>query len=175
VDLHAETVTQITIDITREIVHSHFTSSQADLLYSSVVLVSLRLLLPPVPLLICLGHLAYTPVSHPENCFECRCIHLEKLRTYKVKVSHIVADGQSASKSWRRAPSGAQDQIFITVWQLRSSFLWGALSDERTGLSFVYAAGPCHCSLSQVRVPWYSRPYFTVSDLRLPFPSPWTK
>jgi hypothetical protein len=37
---------------------------------------------------------------------------------------------------------------------------------------FVYAAGPCQRSLSRVRVLWYSRPYFTVSDLRLPFSSP---
>jgi hypothetical protein len=75
------------------------------------------------------------------------------------------------SKSWCRAPSGAHNQIFITVWQLRS-FLWSALSVERAGLFFVYAAGPCQRSLSRVRVPWYSRPYFTVSDLRLPFSSP---
>jgi hypothetical protein len=45
--------------------------------------------------------------------------------------------------------------------------LWGTLSDKRTGLSFVYAAGPSQCSLSRVRVPWDSRLYFTVSDLRL--------
>jgi hypothetical protein len=45
-------------------------------------------------------------------------------------------------------------------------FLWGALSDERMGLSFVYAAGPCQRSLSRVRVPLDLRPYFTVSDLR---------
>jgi hypothetical protein len=51
-------------------------------------------------------------------------------------------------------------------------FLWGALSDERTGLSFVYAAGPCQRNLSRVRVSWDSRPYFTVSDLRLPVSSP---
>jgi hypothetical protein len=57
--------------------------------------------------------------------------------------SHIATDGQSVSKSWCRAPSGAYDQIFITVWQLRSCFLWGALSDDRTGLSFV----PCCWSL----------------------------
>jgi hypothetical protein len=56
---------------------------------------------------------------------------------------YITTDGQSASKSWCRAPSGAHDQIFITVWQLRSCFMWGALSDERMGLSFVYATGPC--------------------------------
>jgi hypothetical protein len=50
--------------------------------------------------------------------------------------------------------------------------LWDALSKERTGLSFVYAVGPCQRSLSWVRVPWYSRPYFTVSDLRFHFLSP---
>jgi hypothetical protein len=50
--------------------------------------------------------------------------------------------------------------------------MWGALSDEMTGLSFVYATGPCQCSLSRVRVPLDSRPYITVSDLRLPFSSP---
>jgi hypothetical protein len=50
--------------------------------------------------------------------------------------------------------------------------LWSALSDRRTCLSFVYAAGPCQRSLSWVRVPWDSQPYFTISDLRLPFSSP---
>jgi hypothetical protein len=45
--------------------------------------------------------------------------------------------------------------------------MWGALSDERTGLSFTLAAGPRQRSHSRVRVPWDSRPYFTVSDSRL--------
>jgi hypothetical protein len=70
-------------------------------------------------------------------------------------------------------PSGAYDQIFITVRQLRvCSYGARALSDERTGLSFTIAAGPRRRSHSRVRVPWYWRPYFTVSDLRLPFLSP---
>jgi hypothetical protein len=69
-------------------------------------------------------------------------------------------------------PSGAYDQIFITCVTVMVLFLWGALSDERSGLSFVCAAGPCQRSLSRVRVPWDLRPYFTVSDLRLPFSSP---
>jgi hypothetical protein len=51
-------------------------------------------------------------------------------------------------------------------------FLWGALSDERTGLSCVYAASPRQRSLSRARVPWISRLYFTVSVLILPFSSP---
>jgi hypothetical protein len=50
--------------------------------------------------------------------------------------------------------------------------MWGALSVERTGLSFTIAAGPSQRSHSRVRAPWDSRSYFTVSDLRLPFSSP---
>jgi hypothetical protein len=50
--------------------------------------------------------------------------------------------------------------------------LWGVHSDERTCVSFVYAAGPRQCRVSWVRVPLDSWPYFTVSDLRLPFSSP---
>jgi hypothetical protein len=42
--------------------------------------------------------------------------------------------------------------------------IWGALSDERTGLPFTIAAAPQQPSHSGVRVPWDSRPYFTVSD-----------
>jgi hypothetical protein len=69
-------------------------------------------------------------------------------------------------------PSGAYDQIFITCVTVTFLFLWGALSDERSGLSFVYAAGSYQRSLSRVRVPWDFKPYFTVSHLRLPFSSP---
>jgi hypothetical protein len=32
--------------------------------------------------------------------------------------SHFTTDGQSVSPSWFRAPSGAHDQILITVWHL---------------------------------------------------------
>jgi hypothetical protein len=69
-------------------------------------------------------------------------------------------------------PFGAYDQIFITCVTITVSFLWGALSDERSGLSFVDSAGSGQRSLSRVRVPWDLRPYFTVSHLRLPFSSP---
>jgi hypothetical protein len=31
--------------------------------------------------------------------------------------------------------------------------MWGALFDERTGLSFTIAVGPCQCGHSRVRVP----------------------
>jgi hypothetical protein len=39
-------------------------------------------------------------------------------------------------------------------------------------LSFTIVSGPRKRIHSRVRVPWGSRPYFTVSDLRLPFLSP---
>jgi hypothetical protein len=48
--------------------------------------------------------------------------------------------------------------------------MWGALSDERTSLSFTIAAGPRQRNHSRVRVPRDSRPYFTLSDSRLPQP-----
>jgi hypothetical protein len=77
--------------------------------------------------------------------------------------SYIATDGRSISKPW------SDIYYCLTVTVL---LLWGALSDERTGLSFVYAAGPRQRSLSRVRVPWISRPYFTVSVFRLPFSLP---
>jgi hypothetical protein len=65
-------------------------------------------------------------------------------------------------------PSGAYDQIFITVRPLRLSWC-GALPLMRRRVSFTVAAAPRQRSHSRVRVPWDSRSYFTVSDLRLAF------
>jgi hypothetical protein len=61
--------------------------------------------------------------------------------TFHQGQSHVVTDGQPLSKSWCQASSGAHDQIFITLTVMVLS-LWGALSEEMTGLSSVYAAGP---------------------------------
>jgi hypothetical protein len=90
-----------------------------------------------------------------------------------LRPSHFATDGQSVSNFWCRTPSGAHDQIFITVWQLRSCFVGRPLwrEDEST---FCICCWPCQRSLSRVRVPWDSRPYFSVSDLRLLFSSPLT-
>jgi hypothetical protein len=49
--------------------------------------------------------------------------------------------------------------------------MWGALSDERTGL-FTIAAGPRQRSHSRVRVPWDFRQFFSASHSRLPILSP---
>jgi hypothetical protein len=68
-------------------------------------------------------------------------------------------------------PSDAYDQIFISQ-TVAGLLTWGALSDERTELSFTIALGPRQRSLFRVRLPWDSWQYFTVSDSRLPFSSP---
>jgi hypothetical protein len=71
-------------------------------------------------------------------------------------------------------PSGAHDQIFITVRQLRVCWC-GALSLTRgwvCRLQMLLALASLFIFGS--RVPWDPRPYFTVSDSRLPFSSPHT-
>jgi hypothetical protein len=92
----------------------------------------------------------------------------------KVKVTLRLTVGQSVSKSWCRAPSGAHDQIFITVLQLQP-WCCGApsLRRGRVCLSYILLALASAVFLG-VRVPWDSGPYFTVSGLRLPFSSPST-
>jgi hypothetical protein len=58
-------------------------------------------------------------------------------RTISQSQSHIATDGQSISKSWCRALSGAHDQIFITLWQLGSCFC-GARSLTRGRVCLLY-------------------------------------
>jgi hypothetical protein len=50
-------------------------------------------------------------------------------------------DWRSLSKSWCRTPSGAHDQIFITVWQLRSFFFFApSLARGRVCLLYMLLA-----------------------------------
>jgi hypothetical protein len=60
--------------------------------------------------------------------------------------SHIEIDGQSVSLSWCRAPSEDHDQILVTISQFFALPMWGALSDERTGLLFVNGDWSNSCS-----------------------------
>jgi hypothetical protein len=68
---------------------------------------------------------------------------------------YVTTDGQSASPSWYKVPiRGLRPDFFFRSEygiRLTVTFLipWGALSDERTGMSFVCAAGPCQRSLSR--------------------------
>jgi hypothetical protein len=52
-------------------------------------------------------------------------------------------------------PSGAYDQIFVTIKTVAGFLMWGALSDERTSLSFTIASGPRQRSHFRARVSWY--------------------
>jgi hypothetical protein len=72
-------------------------------------------------------------------------------------------DSQSASLSWNKAPIWGLRPDFYYCQTVAGLLMWGALSHERTGLSFIIAAGPRQRSHSQVRVSWDSRLYFTVS------------
>jgi hypothetical protein len=86
---------------------------------------------------------------------------------------YITTDGQSASLSWNKAPIWGLRPDFYYCRTIAGLLMWGALSNECTGL-FTIAAGPRQRSHSRVRVPWDSPPYFTVSDSKLPFSSPLT-
>jgi hypothetical protein len=74
--------------------------------------------------------------------------------------------------SWNKAP----------IWGLRPNcyycqtvaglLVWGALSDERTGLSFTITAGPHQRSHSRVRLPRDSRPRLRLTGLRWRYSTP---
>jgi hypothetical protein len=67
-----------------------------------------------------------------------------------------MTDGQSASLSWCQAPIWGLRPDFYYCQTVEGLLIWGALSDERTGLQFTLAAGPGQRSHSWVRVPWDS-------------------
>jgi hypothetical protein len=64
--------------------------------------------------------------------------------------NYVTTDGQSASLSWCQAPTWGQRPDFYYSQTVAGLLMWGALSEERMGLSFTIAAGPRH--RSQVRV-----------------------
>jgi hypothetical protein len=86
--------------------------------------------------------------------------------------SYVKTDNQSASLSWNKAPIWGLRPDSYYCLTVAGLWMWGSLSDDRTGLSFTTAAGPLQRSHSRVRVSWDSRPYFIVLDSRLPFSSP---
>jgi hypothetical protein len=66
-----------------------------------------------------------------------RILYVTSLSSQSHSQSHIATDDQSVSKSWYRAPSGAHDKIFISVWRLRSCFR-GAPSLTRGRVCLLY-------------------------------------
>jgi hypothetical protein len=49
---------------------------------------------------------------------------------------YVTTDDQSASLSWNKAPIWGLQPDFYYCQTIASLLMWGALSDERTGLSF---------------------------------------
>jgi hypothetical protein len=76
--------------------------------------------------------------------------------TWPESESYVTTDGQSASQSWNKAPIWGLRPDFYYCQTVAGLLMWGALSDERTGLSFTIAAGPRQRSHSRVRVLWNS-------------------
>jgi hypothetical protein len=87
--------------------------------------------------------------------------------------SYVKTDGQSASLSWNKARIRGLRRDFYWCQIVAGLLVWGALSEERTGLSFTIVAGPRQRSHFWVRVPWdsWSYEYFTVSNSRPSFSS----
>jgi hypothetical protein len=56
--------------------------------------------------------------------------------------SYVMTDGQSASLSWKKAPIWGLRPEFYYCQTVAGLLKWGALSDERTGLSFTVATDP---------------------------------
>jgi hypothetical protein len=80
---------------------------------------------------------------------------------------YITNDGQSASLSWLRSPSGFQDKIFVTVRHSRVCWCGAPSLTGGRFCQFTIAAGHRQLIHSRVRVPRDSWPYFTSSDSRL--------
>jgi hypothetical protein len=64
------------------------------------------------------------------------CLH-DFVRWTYFSQSHIATDHHSVSRSWRRAPSGDHDEMFVTLWLLRSCFR-GAPSLTRGWVCLLY-------------------------------------
>jgi hypothetical protein len=96
---------------------------------------------------------------------------LNRLKSVQVKVTLRLTVSQSVSL-------GIEPHLGPTTRYLFLSYSYVLVSVGRPlwweDGSFVFATGPCQRSLSRVLVPWDLRPYFTVSDLRLPILSPST-
>jgi hypothetical protein len=136
--------------------HCHFRSPLKSTVHRLISFLAIILHLPipktqlySVPLL---------PTSYPGRLASRNStFHFRLLLRPKVKVTLRLTASQSVSL-YVEPHLDLMDRYLL---QLDSYilFLWAALFDERTGLSFVYAVDPCQRSLSQVRVPWDSRPY----------------
>jgi hypothetical protein len=108
--------------------------------------------------------------AHTLNCLVSR-EHTNSLLTYDSKSkSKSHCDLRSVSKSWCRALSVAHDQIFITVWQLRSCSLW-ALSLTRGRVCLLYMMLALASVVFLGSESFGTRDHILFSDSGLPFSS----
>jgi hypothetical protein len=70
----------------------------------------------------------------------------------KSSQSHVTTDGQPASLSWNKAPIWGLRPDLDYCLTVAGLLIWGALSDEMTGLPFAIATGARQCSHFRVRV-----------------------
>jgi hypothetical protein len=68
--------------------------------------------------------------------------------------SSVMTDGQPASLSWNKAPIWRLRPDFYYCQKVAGLLMWGALSDERTGLSCKSPAGPRQRSHFRIRFLW---------------------
>jgi hypothetical protein len=67
--------------------------------------------------------------------------------------SYVTTDGQPASLSWNKAPIWGLQPDLDYSQTVAGLLIWGALSHDRTGLSFTIPVGPRQRSYFRVRVP----------------------
>jgi hypothetical protein len=67
----------------------------------------------------------------------------ERMNAFSCRVqSYVTTDGQSVSLFWNEAPIWGLRPDFYYCQSVVGLLIWGALSEERTGMSFTIAAGP---------------------------------
>jgi hypothetical protein len=74
-----------------------------------------------------------------------RCLHLHlsfltvcRLLSISQSQSYVKTDGQSVSLSWNKTPIWGLRQDFYYRQTVADLLIWGALSDKRTGLLFLF-------------------------------------
>jgi hypothetical protein len=65
-------------------------------------------------------------------------LHFTQLNCSSQSQSYVTTDGQSASLSWNKAPIWGLRPDLYYCQTVAVLLMWGALSDERTGLSFAW-------------------------------------